>query len=292
MADTYSASIRQSELLGRLVIDLETTEALGKLSQFRVDLQTHQIAGFVCRTGLLGREQTPVMWVQVESVGQDSVLVRKSAQAITERFDQSLELGKQAIWTDAGNKVGHLVDYCIDLQTGAVTQYLFTAPGWQGLTEGIYTFLPRAVVSAGQKRLMVQHAALENADQFLPGVTDRLTGVLQQDFKQTRADLEGVTDSAQEVADKVQQQTQQLTEQARSQMGQVFGQLKQRGKQLRSQVNDRVADAAANLQDSQARHREERLPGTTIDVDSEAVWPEAADQDSVESTPNDSQRFS
>jgi uncharacterized protein YrrD/ElaB/YqjD/DUF883 family membrane-anchored ribosome-binding protein len=257
------------------VIDIETTEELGRLAQCLVDVKNHQIEGFLCRKGMLGLETTPVMWVQVESIGKDSILVRRSGAAVSERIDEAIALDKQAVWADSGDNIGQLVDYCIDLKTGAITQYLFTAPGWQGLTDGLYTFQPEAVVSTGRKRIMVRQAALENAPQFVPGIQDRVTDAFQQDVTQTRQDFQGAIDSTREVADQVQEQAKKLTEQARSRFGQVFGQAKQRSKQLRSQVNDRFADAASSLQTTQNK---DRLHGArnTIDVDSEEVevWPD------------------
>ena len=207
MLEPDNSSIRQSELQGRLVIDIETTEEVGKLSQFLIEAKTHQIEGFLCRRGLIGFEATPVLWVQVESIGRDSIMVRRSDSAITARFDAAIPLEKQAVWSDAGDHVGQLADYCIDLKTGAVTQYLFTAPGWQGLTEGLYVFQPSAVVSLGKKRMMVANAALENAAQFVPGVQDRVADVFQKDVAQTRNDLQGAVESTRDMAEQVQQQT-------------------------------------------------------------------------------------
>ncbi|MGF1523552.1 MAG: hypothetical protein ACFBSF_14645 [Leptolyngbyaceae cyanobacterium] len=278
MAETDATPIRQSELHDRLVIDIETTEELGNLAHFLVDVRNHQLEGFVCRSGFLGRDKTPVMWVQVESVGQDSILVRRSGSAITSRFDEALIIDGQAVWSDAGNTVGHLADYCIDLQTGAITRYVFTAPGWQGFTDGLYSFEPAAVVSAGQKRMMVREAALENAPQFVPGVQERVAEVLQQDVEQTREDVQGAVDGTRAVAEDVQQRAQKLTEQARSQFGQLFGEAKRRSRRLRNQVNDSVADITANLQD-RSQGKAEQIPGTTIDVESEAVWPEEKEVD-------------
>jgi len=273
MTEAEQTSIRQSQLHHRLVIDLETTEELGQLSHFLVDVKHHQVEGFVCKKGLLGFETVPVMWVQLESVGQDSILVRRGGAPISERLDAAIALDKQAVWSDAGDQVGQLVDYCLDLATGAITQYLFTAPGWQGLTEGIYTFAPAAVVSTGKKRIMVRHAALQQAEQFVPGVQGRVKEAWQQDVFRTRQDMQGAIDSTREVAEQVQTQAQKLTEQARSQFGQVFGQVKKRSKHLRSQVNDRFADAASNLDNvRKADHRQ--VPGNTIDVDSEEIWPD------------------
>ena len=272
MAEADQTPIRQSQLHNRLVIDIETTEELGSLAQFLVDVKNHQLEGFLCKKGLLGLETTPVMWVQVESIGQDSILVRRSTQVISERLDEAVALEKQEVWADSGNRVGQLADYCLDLPTGAITQYLFTAPGWQGLTDGLYTFQPEAVVSMGKKRMMVSQTALANAPQFVPGVQDRLVDALQQDAAQTRQDVREVVDSTREVADQVQAQAKKMTEQARSQFGQVFGQVKQRSRKLRSQVNDRFADAASNLQSP--AERQKQVPGNTIDVDSEEIWPD------------------
>ena len=269
MAEIDAVPICQSQLRDRLVIDIETTEEVGRLDEFLIDIKNHQVEGFTCRQGLLGRERIPVMWVQIESIGQDSILVRRHGNIITQRFDQALVVSQQAIWTDSGNNVGHLVDYCIDLQTGAVTQYLFSAPGLQGLTDGVYTFQPEAVVSAGRKRMMVRRQDLEAAPQYVPGIQDRIANAFHQDFEQTRQDLQGIMDNSQGIAGQVRQQTKKLTEQTRSQFGQLFGEAKRRSKQLRAQVNDRVADVASTLQDNNSA---DQLSGTTIDVDSEAVW--------------------
>lgn len=273
MTEDGQTPMRQSQLLQQLVLDLVTTEELGKLSHFLVDVKQHQVEGFVCKKGLLSFETIPVMWVQVESVGQDSILVRYNDSAISQRLDAAIALDQQTIWSDSGNEVGKLVDYCIDLSTGAITQYLFTAPGWQGLTDGLYTFAPTAVVSAGKKRIMVRQAALAQAEQFVPGVQERVQQVWQQDVARTRQDMQGAIDSTREVAEQVQTQAQKLTEQARSQFGQVFGQVKKRSKNLRSQVNDRFADAASGF-DNARRPNAKQVPGNTIDVDSEEIWPD------------------
>jgi len=288
MAD--STPIRQSELHSRLVIDLETTEEIGKLDHFVVDIKTHQVEGFICRQGFLGQERTPVTWVQVETVGRDSILVRQSGSSIPERFDDAIPVTNQAVWTDAGEKIGHLADYCIDLQTGAVTQYLFMAPGWQGFTDGLYTFSPAAVVSAGQKRMMVRQTALENAQQYVPGVQDRIADTVQEDYDQTRKDVQGAIDNTRAVAEQVQQQTQQLTEKARSQFGQVFGKVKQQSKHWRSQINERVADVAANLQPADRNQSDPDRDRPAIDVDSEELDSTTAAPSEAHREPSDTQR--
>ncbi|MGF1460548.1 MAG: hypothetical protein ACFBSG_16160 [Leptolyngbyaceae cyanobacterium] len=273
MADADQIPIRQSQLNQRLVIDIDTTEELGRLSQFLVDVKNHQIEGFVCKKGLIGLDTTPVMWVQVESIGQDSILVRRSGNAVSQRLDAAIALDKQVVWADSGDQVGPLVDYCIELSTGAITEYIFTAPGWQGFTDGLYAFAPAAVVSIGKKRMMVRQAALATAEQFVPGVQARVKEAWQQDVTQTRQDVQGVVDGTREAADRVQAQAQKLTEQTRSQVQQLFGKVKQQSKALRSQVNDRFADAASTLENTRQPSTRNQVPGETIDVDSEEIWP-------------------
>lgn len=272
MTEAEENPIRQSQLHNRLVIDLETTEELGKLSQFLVDITQHQLEGFICRQGLLGLNQIPIMWVQVESIGNDSILVRRSGNVVSERFDGALVLENQAVWSDSGNKVGNLADYCLDLKTGAVTQYAFAMPGWQGLTEGLYTFQPEDVISIGQKRIMVRQIALDNAPQFIPGVQERVVDFLQNDASQTRADMQGAVDNTREAAEQVQEQTKKLSDQAKTQFGQILGQAKQRSRQLRSQVNEGFADAASNIQKSKSGNLPDQSSETAINIDPREIW--------------------
>jgi uncharacterized protein YrrD/ElaB/YqjD/DUF883 family membrane-anchored ribosome-binding protein len=275
MSELPQSPMRRSEISDRLVIDVETTETLGQVSQLLVDLKNHQIEGLVCKSGFLGTEKIPVPWVQLESIGGDSIVVRQGREGISPRFDQALPLGGQELWTDGGDRVGQLVDYCFDPTTGAITQYLFTAPGWQGLTAGVYSFGPEAVISAGRKRLMVQQAALKNAPQYEPGLPDRAAEVFQQDVDQTRQDVQAVVHKTQAAAEQAQVQAKKIAGKARSQWGQVLGQVKRQTKQIRTQINDRAADLADRVQSEKADGT--RIPGTTIDVDSEEVWPEESD---------------
>ena len=275
MSESTQPLIRQSQLCDRLVIDVETTETLGQVSQLLVDIKNHQIEGLICRSGFLGAEKIPVPWVQLESIGSDSIIVRRGREGISPRFDQALPLGGQELWTDGGDRVGQLVDYCFEPTTGAITQYLFTAPGWQGLTTGVYSFEPEAVVSAGRKRLMVRHAALENAPQYEAGLPDRAAELLQQDVDQARQDVQAAVQKTQAAAEQAQTQAKKIAEKARSQWGQVFGQVKRQTKQIRTQINDRAADLAAKVESKKTDGT--RIPGRTIDVDSEEVWPEEPD---------------
>lgn len=272
MPENAAAPIRQSELHGRLVIDVETTEELGHIAQLLVDTQNHQVEGLVCRAGFWGRERTPVPWVQVESIGSDSVVVRRGSDRISDRFDEAIPMEDKEIWTDAGNRVGRLVDYCISPKTGQISQYLFTATEGLALGDGIYLFTPDAVVSAGRKRLMVRQAALDNAPQYQGSLRDRASDAVQQDVTQTQQDFQSAVQSTQEITYQVQDQAKKLTEQARSRFGQVFGKLKQRSRQISEQVNDRFADLADDFQQP-PRDRGETTQ-RPIDVDSAEVWPE------------------
>lgn len=266
--------LRHRELYDRLVIDVATTEEVGHVAHLVVDVQTHQVEGIVCKSGFMGRERLPVPWVNIEAIGDDSIVVKQGSGPISERFDAAIPLDGQEIWTDVGNRIGRLVDFCFDRQTGAIAQYLFMAPGWQGLTDGVYLFKPESVVSAGRKRMMVHHAALVDAPQYSAGLPDRAAEFWQEDATQTRQDLQAVVDKTQDLAGQVQTQAQKLGEEAKSRFGKLLGQVKQQTKRVRSEVNDRFADAASTLEERRIPKRGDRIPGTTIDVDSEEVWPD------------------
>jgi len=271
MSPSDSATIKHSDLLNRLVINIDTTEEVGRVAQLLVDTTVHQVEGLVCKAGFLGRERQAFGWVQVESIGPDSVVVKPGTEFASRRLDDAIAMTTQEVWSDTGERVGHLVDYCIDRKTGAITLYLFAGEGLRGLTEGVYGLSPQGVVSAGRKRIMVEDARIEDAELVSEGLGQRAAGAasfLQKDYSQTQQDFESVVDKSQTLAEQLQQQTRRFADQTRQQLGQVWGQVQERTSQGRDQLQDRSASKDDD--------------GKTIEVDSLEVWP---DEDE-EKTPN------
>lgn len=274
MTEGSDTTLRASQLVERLVIDLNTAEEVGHVAQVLVDVHQHQVEGLVCRTGLLGRERSPLSWVQIESIGKDSLVARLDQGTVSQRLDEAQMMGGLEVWSDAGDRIGRLMDYCIDRQTGQIQRYLYAPEGLRGLADGLYSISPTAVVSAGRKRMMVHESAIAAPELYEAGWTQRATQAqefLQGDYAQTRQDWEAARQSGQAIAEDVQERAQKFATQAKGQFDQVFGQFQKRTRKLRGQLRETVTDLTASLPTE--RHRQD-TPPPTIDVDSMEVWGE------------------
>jgi uncharacterized protein YrrD len=207
-------TIQQSNLLGRLILNRETTEEIGHVKEFWLDPTLHQVTAIVSESGLLGRTKQFLRWEQVEAIGEDSLLVSLALEASEETPQGSEVVIGHELWTNDGNKAGTITDYCFDLQTGAVVAYLFHSNGWQGITDGVYLLLPEAVLSTGTKRFIAKADQVKQAEQFSEGLRDKLNQVtefLKKDFAQTRQDMAALKESGQSTAAQVKEKTQQAT---------------------------------------------------------------------------------
>jgi len=183
---------KRSDLINRLVLNYQTTESVGKLDNILLDLQNHQIKGLTSKSGLLGRERCYFFWNQVETIGKDSILVTYESEVEIKSSESVNTLVGAELWTDSGNKIGAIVDYIINTESGKVITYLFASNGWGGMGGGLYSLSPEDVINLANKRLIVRHEAVENAEQYSKGIGDRINQVtefIKDDFEQTKKDL-------------------------------------------------------------------------------------------------------
>lgn len=198
--------IKRSDLIGRLVLDRQTVEQLGHIEEIAVDLKSNQVLGFTTKSGILpvGGKKRAFSWQQIDTIGVDAVLVNKSADEdeflLPENADCSMG---HEVWTDAGKKVGVLVDYLIKNDTGKVTNYLFkTDGGLRGILQGVYIMPASAMTSAGSKRVIVSESMVENPPQYTEGLDQKIIQAaefLQEDFERTLSDLEGLKKEVQKL---------------------------------------------------------------------------------------------
>jgi uncharacterized protein YrrD len=103
--------------------------------------QSHQVIGFTCKSGFLGGLKQVFRWEQITTIGTDSIIVNNTPEVIEpETPIQKISLIGHEVWTDAGNKVGKIVDYLFNPQTGAIVNYLFVSSGWRGILDGFTCF--------------------------------------------------------------------------------------------------------------------------------------------------------
>jgi uncharacterized protein YrrD len=202
---------RHSDLINRLVLERQTADTIGHLDHLGIDPQEHQVSGLVAKSGLLRREKHYFAWSQVETIGDDGIFVNGQA----DQTEAGSRLGKTVIgyelWTNTGSKVGKIVDYLFNSETSKIQGYLYASNGWQGVVEGIYLLEPVAVSSVGEKRVIALEAAVQRAQQYSPGVQEKVEkakGTLAQDYTQTKQDMEGVLKQVQTTAQEVQKNLQ------------------------------------------------------------------------------------
>ena len=203
---TSTQTLKYTDLLGRPVLDRQTVKELGRMAQVVVDAQAQQVTGIVCKSGLLGTTKTAFAWSQVEAIGNDSILVQAADSTATQASDMTEAPVGFEIFTNHGNSAGKITDLLFDEVSGAVTGYLFTPHGWKGLLEGTYIFAPVAISSLGEKRVIVLETAVENPQQYAPGLENKFsqaTDFIQSDYERTKQDLAGLQQGAQGVVQKV-----------------------------------------------------------------------------------------
>lgn len=274
MADQLAdqSVLRQSSLLGRLMLDYDTTNELGQVDALLVDLSQGEVVGLLCKGPLWQRQQPIYSWDQITNIGQDSIVLRAQGSDLPNAAAQPM-VGLE-VWTDMGNCVGQIVDYRFERQ-GTVVQYLFA----QTDQSGLYGLVPDAIISAGRKRIMVSASSVEQADYF----ANESTPLDPQDW-QTTAQV-----TAQTLADQVQQRAQGLsnyaqenwiTEDLNQQLQDKTRQLQDRTQGLRSQFNQQVSKAKKRL--SPLNKALEDTLENTLDQFSNPTQPPSIDVDSFE----------
>lgn len=215
MMNHPSDIIAQSYLIERLVLDRQTTEKMGVFDQFWIDPQSHQVQGLICKSGLLNHHKKYFTWQQIQSIGSDSILVQSSAVDLPKISKSCLIVGHE-LWTDQGNKVGKIVDFLINLETGAIPGYLFVKEGWKGaLLEGIYQLSPVGISTVGEKRVIALQSAIEQAEHYQAGLGykfEKALNFVQEDYSKTKHNLAATVDKTKEVATRLKDAAQLVTE--------------------------------------------------------------------------------
>ncbi|MFG6099196.1 hypothetical protein SPB21_28370 [Leptothoe sp. ISB3NOV94-8A] len=237
MAD--GACLRQGSLLGRLILDYDTTDELGIVDSLLVDLNQGKVVALVCQGPVWQRQRPTYSWEQIVNIGADSIVIHGRGADMAQSAAQAM-VGLE-VWTDMGNCIGQIVDHRFE-RSGEVLQYLFAQPGQSGL----YGLAPEAIISAGRKRIMVSAQAAEQAEYL----ADETVPMAEQGWQTT------AQTTAQSLADQVQQRAQGwsdyaqerwLSDDVNEQLRSTGQQLQDRTQGLRSQFNQQVSKAKKRI---------------------------------------------
>lgn len=198
--------IQYSKLLGRLVLDRNTTEELGRVDQIWINPETHCAIAITCKSGFLKGNKHTLTWNQIVAFGEDSLVVDPTLITPEPLLSDLADPGvNRQVWTDSGKKVGKITDYLFDPTTGQINYYLFTSKGWTGLIDGLYLIPVTAISSMGSKRLMAQESVICESSPYVEGVSHKVAKAgefIQQDFAETQRHLDTVKEGLQTALDK------------------------------------------------------------------------------------------
>lgn len=280
--------IQQSELLNRLVLERRTAEEVGRVNELWLNLHSHQVVGFTCKSGILGSKKRSFAWGEIESIGTDSILVNLNQEANDPaKPDPISSVIGHELWTDAGNKAGKVVDYLFVPQTGAVVSYLFVSSGWRGMLDGMYLLPIAAIASVGSKRVIVADAAIQEPQQYTQGLGQKVgqaAEFIKEDLEKTRRDLESVkrgtqgiteqikdkaqaaTGKAKEITEQVKDKAQAATEQAKK----ITEQVKDQAQAATDKAKEKLSEIKAKQQSSSVANKGDNI----IEIEVESFPPE------------------
>lgn len=255
---TRPEAIRQSELLNQLVLDRNSLEELGRVEVLWMYPPKHQVLGFVCKSGFLGAKKTAFKLAQLSTLGTNGILTQGQPEETDADKVRKLEsiIGHE-IWSDAGNKIGKITDYLFNLQTGAITQYLFISSGWGGIAGDVYQLPPTQILSVGSKRVLVSEAVAHKCALYRGGIKQKLTKAgeeLKEDYVQATEEWRSLTQRAQSATGEAKERLQTLAEKARERANFLSRQAKQRAQVLSEQIKTESQTIA-----QQAKERSQTL---------------------------------
>jgi uncharacterized protein YrrD/uncharacterized protein YjbJ (UPF0337 family) len=267
--------VERTKLLNRLVLDRATAEEVGRVEALWLDSKANQVVGLTCKSGFLGRQKHFFTWGEIQTIGADSLMVSLDENRVEPDSPQPSDtLVGQEVWTDAGNKVGQLVDYLFATQTGIVVGYLFKSSGWRGIVGDTYLLSPEDIVSMGSKRVIVSDSAVQTPQEYTEGMSKKLNKVgelFQEDYDKTLVDLRGLIKGAQnlseqargkvqEVAGQAQEGAQSFAEQARDRAGQVGETAREGMEHLSAEAKERAKQAQEKFSEMTDRGVREASP--------------------------------
>jgi uncharacterized protein YrrD len=210
MSEPYT-KYRHSELLHRLVLDRTTAEEFGKVEVVWMQPETHQVMGIVSKTSLLSKKRFAFKLSQLLTIGAEGIVVNSLPVETDTEYVGVLEtLIGHELWSDSGNRLGHITDCLFQLETGEITDYLFRSQGWQGYIDRVYRLPTRGIVQMGKKRVLVAERAVPLIAAYQDGLEQKVSKVTED----LQEDLQSLSETAQSATKRAGQQVRAIAEQA------------------------------------------------------------------------------
>jgi uncharacterized protein YrrD len=239
-------TIRQSDLLNRIVIDRDTMEEMGRVEVLWMYPPIHRVLGFVCKAGFLGKTKFAYRLAQLEELKDDRILVHSQPDATDAERVRLLEsLLQYEVWSDTGERLGKITDCLFKRKNGKIIHYLFTSNGLSGVLGDVYQLPPTKILSVDEHRVMVEDAIVPTLHLDREGLVQKLSDV--KEFVRVEAAFEWrsftrranrLTSGTKERFQDLTQQTQDLTQQTQEKTQQFTQEAKAKIKVLDEQLQE------------------------------------------------------
>ncbi len=188
MLTTY----QHSELVDIPVLDCQTVETLGQISQLYANPTQQQVAYLVCEQQGIRCAPQMIPWSAVDGLSPKGIFVARNIERNRRRVSGLSDLIGYELWSSSGNKVGEIEDYIFNPETGQIREYLFARKGWRGLYESLHRLRTEAIIHIGTQRILASAQAIQTAEPYpdeWSGKLMRLTNHLSAEYTNTQKHL-------------------------------------------------------------------------------------------------------
>jgi uncharacterized protein YrrD/uncharacterized protein YjbJ (UPF0337 family) len=267
--------IKQSQLIGKLVLDRQTMEEIGKVDRIWLNPHTHRIIGFTAKAGLLGMKKRSFAWQQIYSLGTNILVNNITDEEEWQKPDTSEQILDWELLTEDGNKAGKIEDYLIEPTTGEVISYLFLAIDRGNILTRRFLLSPEGITNIGNKRVLARTIAVETSEPYTEGLNLLLTQArdfILEDKENTVQHLEMVKEKfgnlvtqfktetppkIEQVKEQVTGRVQELREQATEKAQVIAGQATEKAQELREQAAGKAQVIAGQATEKAQEFREQ-----------------------------------
>lgn len=217
--------IKQSDLLNQVVLDRASMREMGQIEVLWTYPKAHRVFGFICKSGWLGSKKTAFNLDQLDAIGSDGILVNSlPVETDAEKVRQLECLVGYEVWTDAGDRVGKIVDYIFDLLTGEIQHYLYVSNGWGGIVGSVYLLPPNYILRLGNQRVVVPEGSVESFGVYRAGIQDQFSKVkdlLKEEKSQVTEEMRSLVQKARSLAEQAKEKAKNVAEQVKEQTAQL-----------------------------------------------------------------------
>jgi uncharacterized protein YrrD len=144
------------------VIGLEGAQRLGTVDGLLLDLKNQRVLGLRVKTRSFLPGHRAMLLEDITSVGQDAVTVADATKLVDEKklpaFADAADMSavdRARVLNESGTVLGTVSDLEVDLNSGAITQYILSGSLIDGLRHREHVVPVAEVRSAGEKLIVV-----------------------------------------------------------------------------------------------------------------------------------------